>query len=106
MKTYKDFEKIRIGRSDISQLLFVGPSGDPGKTERGTLAKLIPFRYGGEYEAYIVKGNAEIDARYHLEVTFRGWMWVYDDSGKVGEFKGYFIMVYRDEEMGCIIQIW
>ena len=105
MKTYKDFEKIHIGGSDIASLLFAGPSTDPGSTEWGMLAKFIPFGQDGEYHAYIVKGEAEIRAHYHLEATFQKWMRIYEDDGKSGEFKGDEIRVYRAKEMGCIIQI-
>ena len=100
MKSYKEYEKITIGSSDIAQLIL-----------RFSCQPPIELNFGGddEYEAYIVNADAEIGAHYHEVARGKYWAWIYSDEGRTlridtagnaGE-----IVVYRAGDYGCIIQI-
>lgn len=100
MKSYKEYENITIGFSDIAQLILRFSCQPPVE---------LNFGGDGEYGAYIVDEDAEIGAHYHEVARGDYWAWIYDDYGKslnidtndnAGE-----IVVYRAGDYGCIIQI-
>ena len=102
MKSYKDFEKITIGSSDIASLILVGV------TENGVDSKILNFGQDDDYSAYIVAGyedEVKIGNHYELRATFETWMKIYDDDGLVRTFECDKICVYRAGEMGCIIHL-
>ena len=96
MKSYKDFEKIDIGSSDIANLILVG-CGDDG-------IKCIPLHFGGDddYRAYFCPEKVEIGAHYEKVAEFKHWMKIYDDEELTFSKRGDF-NVYRAGEYGCII---
>lgn len=104
MKNYRDFEKKYIGSSDIASLTF----------RAGNDVFPVNFGSDGSYDAYIVRGEAEIGEHYTLvhESKFI-WLHIFDDSELTFKDSCYnaksedrydTIRVYRAGEFGCIIQ--
>lgn len=100
MKSYKDYEKVSIGYSDISALILAGLMHD------GTLmTDALYFGEDGSYNAYLVDENAEIGEHYKLVKIFHHWLRIYDDEEMAREINGGEIRIYRAGEFGCIIQV-
>lgn len=99
LKYYKEFPKEYIGDSDIANLLFAGPSED------GLISQWVHFGGDSSYDAYIVKGEAEIGAHYSFIVEFKKWLIIYDDLSLSRTFYAEKIKVYRAGNYGCIIQL-
>ena len=103
MKTYKDFETIYIGGSDVASLIMMGLK------ETGRTLEFLNFGEDGEYYAYIVsrKENepVEIGEHYKKVATFTNWLKIYDDYESTLDIKGKVINVYRAGEFGCIIEV-
>ena len=97
MKSYKDFEKIYIGCSDIGSLIIGSPY----------VVKEIFFGADGRYEAYECFGEVEILEHYNLICSGRTWLKLYDDEGltysrwKPNSYIKFDI--YRAGDFGCII---
>ena len=97
MKSYKDFEKVYIGCSDIASLAL------------RSVCKLEDIRFGGDgcYSAYEVFGNdVEIGAHYKKVFSGDAWLWVFDDTGRAydsGYHDGMTVDVYQAGGYGCII---
>lgn len=99
---YKDYEKRSIGGSDIATVILVGYKSD---AENGLFLYPLDFGIDGEYDAYIVDGNAEIGEHYKEVACFESWLKIYDDTGLACHFSGRKIKVFRAASMGCIIQV-
>ena len=104
MKSYKDFNKISIGASDIASLVVVMPR------ERGNLewASTLHFGGDGDYRAYYCWGDdVTIGEHYKLVATGHAWLKIYDDAGvslAARNSDNYPIVdIYRGGGMGCII---
>lgn len=96
MKTYKDYPKISLGYSDMSELIVRTPAD---------LAFLY-FGKDGSYSAYVVDEECEIPEHYTLRgKTNAHWLKVYDDEGLTATFYGTEISIYRAGEMGCIVKV-
>ncbi len=95
MKSYKEFEKVHIGDSDIAGLVLRSPS----KVQE------LAFGEDGSYSAYVVDGEVEIGEHYEKVYAAYGWLKIYDDNGLSASFAGNIITVYRSGDYGCIIQI-
>lgn len=97
MKSYKDFEKIYIGRSDIGSLIVRGPH----------MVGEIFFASDGRYETYECFGEVEIPRHYNLVYAGHTWLKLYDDEGLTyNRWKpnGYIKFdIYRAGDFGCII---
>lgn len=101
MKTYKDFEQVYIGGSDIAALILVGCY-----KEEGLKTQTLNFGEDGSYRAYIVTDpEAEIGNHYKKVATFNYWLKIYDDDGKTYEVRAREINIYRAGDFGCIIQV-
>lgn len=101
MKSYKGFEKMYIGESDIASLTMVGFA-----PEQGLTAQLLHFGGDNAYSAYIVdEPDVEIGAHYSLVGCFNSWLKIYDDRELVFERCSDKIEVYRAGEYGCIIHL-
>lgn len=100
MKSYKDFEKIFIGSSDIAALTLVGMS-----TNGELIAEILEFGHDDRYSAYLVTEEALIGSHYEKRFAFESWLRIYDDDDCVIKFRGDRIDVYRAGEMGCIIRV-
>ena len=93
MKSYKEYEKVFIGDSDIAALTFVGI------TKNGLEAKILDFGCDGRYNAYIVDENATIGDHYTLEMEyetssgFKAWLKIYDDEGLTADYRADQIIV-------------
>lgn len=98
MKTYKDFEKISIGSSDIASLILAGFQED-----KGTVAQTLNFGEDGLYEAYYVTEPCIIGDHYKKVASFTSWLRIYDDTDIVFNKHGDF-NIYRAGEFGCIIE--
>ena len=100
MKTYKDFEKVFIGCSDIATLIIVGY-----KEGEGVVTK--PLTFGGDnlYSAYIVTEKAKIGDHYDKVETLNNWLKIYDDTELSYKVEAKEINIYRAGMYGCIIQI-
>lgn len=98
MKSYKDFNKIPIGDSDIAALVMVGCDGD-----HGVKAMMLNFGQDASYYAYYVDEPATIGEHYRKIAEFTHWFKIYDDTELVFDADGDFT-IYRAGEMGCIIQ--
>lgn len=92
MKTYKDFEKVRIGGSDLARLIL-----DGGKLE------YLNFSEDGEYEAYFVYEEIEIPSHYRKVFECKNSLWIYDDEERTLKVSGDKIEIYRAGDFGCII---
>lgn len=97
MKSYKDFDKIYIGGSDIAALVMVGCDRD------WVSSQILKFGEDGDYRAYYVDEPATIGAHYEKVASFTNWLKIYDDVGLVFDENGDF-SIYRAGEMGCIIK--
>ena len=97
MKSYKDFEKIYIGCSDISQLIISSSYG----------TRDLFFKADGRYEAYECFDDCKIDDHYRLVFSGRSWLRIYDDEGLTyhrHKPNGYTRFdIYRAGDFGCII---
>lgn len=100
LRSYKEYESISLGGSDIAALTFTGYT-----EENGLVAKILDFGSDGSYKAYLVDEYAEIGSHYELELEFDSWVNVYDDTDLVETFKADYIKVYRAGDFGCIIQL-
>lgn len=99
MKSYKEYEKVYIGSSDIATLTIVAlrDNGQP-------LAQTLDFAIDSNYFAYIVDGEAKIGDHYKLTQTCRYWMKVFDDQELTLDLHAPIINIYRAGDCGCIIQ--
>lgn len=100
LKSYKEYDSVSLGGSDIAVLTFTGYT-----EKNGLVAKVLNFGSDGSYNAYLVDENAEIGNHYELVLKFDSWVNVYDDMGVVEQFKADHIKVYRAGDFGCIIQL-
>lgn len=94
MTSYKEYEKISIGGSDIASLTI----REPNKTH------ILDFVQDGGYYAYLCDEEAEIGNHYELKITAHNWVWIYDDFGVTKRISAKEIRIYRAREFGCIIQ--
>lgn len=99
MRSYKEFDKVRIGCSDIATLILVGCEENGIKTEQ------LHFGEDGSYEAYVIEGDADIGEHYRKVAAFSHWMKIYDDEVKTFDVIAKEVNVYRAGEFGCIIQV-
>ena len=95
---YHEYEKVRLGGSDIAALIMVGCG------EEDLTTKPLNFGIDGSYNAYLVDEEAEIGDHYSLRGEFEAWLKIYDDDGLVFKVYADKIKVFRAGEMGCIIQ--
>ena len=98
-KSYKEYDRVYIGCSDIASLVLAG-----NKRNEGLKLHDLNLGIDGSYRAYIVDDKAIIGEQYHLEAEFNTWLKIYDDNGLVKDFKADTIRVYRIG-MHCIIQL-
>lgn len=117
MKTYKDFEKIPLGYSDIACLIAVGTkSFEEARKEReidhdASILKIQEIRFGvdGFYEAYLVTDkNAKIGAHYEKVYECDSWLKIYDDDTRVfqSDYEYNHFEIYRAANYGMIIKCW
>ena len=100
-KSYKEFEKVYIGDSDIASLILAG-----GGLYTPIWTQTLSFGEDASYYTYVVNGkDVEIGAHYREVAKFKSWLKIYDDYELVKTFKANKIVVYRAGEMGCIIQL-
>lgn len=98
MRDYHDYEKKFIGSSDIAALIVVAP------TKEGLSSKIIEFGEDGNYRAYIVDGEAEIESHYELVFECKSWLKIYDDEELTFKESGSRFKIFRAGDFGCIIQ--
>ena len=95
MKSYKDFERVNIGSSDIASLTLrsCGNIGD------------LHFGEDGSYSAYEVIGEAYIGEHYTKIFSGEHWLKIFDDCGLAynAEHPGMAVDVYHAGMRGCII---
>lgn len=99
MKSYKEYDKIYIGSSDIATLTVVALREDGEQ-----LAQTLDFGIDSNYFAYLVDDNAHIGDHYKLVQTCKYWMKVFDDQELTLDLHAATIKIYRAGECGCIIQ--
>ena len=99
MKSYKEYERVYIGSSDIASLTVVGP-----RNQGVSLAKSLDFNIDSNYFAYLVDGEANIGDHYKLVQCCKYWMNVFDDQELTLKLSAPTIKVYRAGDCGCIIQ--
>ena len=99
MKSYREYERVYIGSSDIATLTVVAlrEDGEP-------LAQTLDFDIDSNYFAYLVDGEAKIGDHYKLVQCCKFWMKVFDDQELTLDLHSPTIKVYRAGECGCIIQ--
>lgn len=93
-RSYKTFDSVRIGSSDIASLVFRACNG--GVAE-------IHFGGDGSYYAYECIGNVEIGEHYKKVFEGEGWLMIYDDQQLTYHRYGNRFEVYRAGGFGCII---
>ena len=98
MRSYKEFDKVYIGDSDIASL-----------TMR-SVHDVCPldFTEDSTYHAYVCYGDdVEIGEHYHKVFEGETWLKIYDDNGLTYNAyrpNGYkMVAVYRAGGFGCII---
>ena len=94
MKTYKDFEKVYIGSSDIARLVVAGANKEP---------MILRFGEDSAYSAYFVSSPADIGEHYSKVYECDVWLKIYDDRELAAEIAAEHIEIYRAGQMGCII---
>ena len=99
MKSYKEYEKVYIGSSDIASLTIVAP-----RDHDGSLAESLDFGIDSNYFAYIVDSNAQIGDHYKLVQSCKYWMKVFDDQELTLDLHAATINIYRAGDCGCIFQ--
>lgn len=103
MKSYKDFEKIYIGGSDIASLVLEGCRTLEDGTELGAVVEFLKFGGDGGYWAYYVNEPCEIGEHYKKVSSFNYWLRIYDDYKKTfGEYGDF--NIYRAGDYGVIIE--
>ena len=104
MKSYKDFEKIYIGCSDIGDLIIKNMEN----------VKILHFPCDGEYYAYHIQSfrnenEIKIPAHYHKVMSGIGELKIYDDKELTYKQSCSFDLkvncwdIYRAGDFGCII---
>lgn len=103
MKSYKDFEKIYIGYSDIGDLII----------KNMDKVEILHFPCDGEYHAYHVQtlscNNVKIPSHYHKVMSGTGELKIYDDKQLTYrqacflDVKANHWDIYRAGDFGCII---
>lgn len=109
MKTYKDFEKIPLGYSDIATLIVVGCCEWDKK--RHSCLRIDEIHFGGDgfYEAYLVTDkDAKIGEHYEKVYECDSWLKIYDDDTRVfdSDYKYNRFEIYRAANYGMIIKCW
>lgn len=103
MKSYKDFDTISIGGSDIACLVLVGCKRNEKGESLGAFTELLHFGEDGSYKAYYVTEPCEIGEHYRKVTSFNSWLKIYDDTEKTFDVYGDF-NIYRAGMLGCIIE--
>lgn len=99
--TYRTYRQENIGSSKIAALTLIGPSPDaPG----GLASVPVFFDKNGNYSAYIVDGNVEMETGCSLAASFTSWMKIYDDNGLAREYRAGRICVYHGHD--TVIQLF
>lgn len=96
MKSYKEFNKIWLGESDITALTI------------RSVDSVYNLKFGadGSYHAYECFGDVEIGGHYIKVFEGRRWLKIYDNTNLT--YDKYFtkysqVDIYRAGEYGCII---
>ena len=95
MKTYKDFEKMYIGYSDIASLT-IRACG---------CVDMLNFGGDNRYYAYIVNEEIEMPKHYTKTHEFKNWIKIYDDEKLTFNVKAEKIEIYQSGSYGCIIKL-
>lgn len=103
MKSYKDFNTISIGGSDIACLVLVGCKVNEKGESLGAFTELLHFGEDGSYRAYYATEPCEVGEHYKKVASFNGWLKIYDDSDRTFSEYGDF-NIYRAGDFGCIIE--
>ena len=93
-RSYKSFERVMLGASDIASLVF--------RACRGGVAE-VKFVGDGVYHAYECTGEVEVGEHYKKVFEGEGWLMVYDDKTLTYQRSGKRFEVYRAGDFGCII---
>lgn len=102
-ESYREFNEISIGTSDIATLIMVGC---PAEESDELITKPLYFGEDGDYKAYYVnEDNIDIPERYEKVAEFSTWLKIYDDTGLTSTVKGERIEVFRAYDFGCIIKV-
>lgn len=92
-KTYKDFDKIYLGESDVASLVL----------RTWDSLELLKFGQDDSYDAYFVNEEIELPTHYTLVFSATSWLKIYDDFRLTKKIYGDRIEIYRAGEMGCLI---
>lgn len=107
MTSYKDFERVYLGESDVAAITAVGINPNPEEnSETSLLTKIIKFGEDGSYEAYLTHNNwddVEIGEHYSKVAEFKSWAKFYDDGICRLEIYADKVEVFRAGKTGCII---
>ena len=100
MKSYKEYKTQNIGLSvTLESLLLLG-------CQNGIVVpQLLPFNTNDRFSAYVVDEEAEIDSSFHVAADFDEWLRIYDNDALANYYEADRIIVYRDSENECIIQL-
>lgn len=102
-ESYREFNEISIGTSDIATLIMVGC---PVEESDELITKPLYFGEDGDYKAYYInEDNIDIPERYEKVAEFSTWLKIYDDTGLTSTIKGERIEVFRAYDFGCIIKV-
>lgn len=118
MEDYKK-ESVYLGISDVASLTVVGCTTD------GLRAEILKMGGDGEYHAYIVRNwDGLLPSHYTTAMKFRcfqqfynadgsrgdalsveTWVKIFDDSGKMTEFRAKEISIFRAGDYGILIHL-
>lgn len=94
-KSYKDFEKVYIGSSDIASLI--------ARFCYAKTAKIIEFGGDDDYHAYFVNQKIKMPKYYKLVASGKVWLNIFDDRERTFSVRAKFIRIYRCGDYGIII---
>ena len=118
MEDYKK-ESVYLGISDVASLTIVGCTSD------GLRAEILKMGGDGEYHAYVVRNwEGLLPEHYKTVMNFRffcqsynadgsrgevlsveTWVKIFDDSGKMTEFRAKEISILRAGDYGILIHL-
>ena len=102
-ESYREFNEISIGTSDIATLIMVGC---PIEESNELITKPLYFGEDDNYKAYYInEDNIDIPEHYKKVAEFSTWLKIYDDTGLTSTIKGERIEVFRAGDFGCIIKV-
>lgn len=92
-------QEVFIGSTEYDTIVLVGSQ------DNKIVADTLNFSGSGNFTALLIGDKEKIDSDYKLAAKFNSWLKIYDDDGPVLEIWASEIKIYKDDAVGCIIQL-